>query len=56
MINGETKNRIIREMLDDLEEERGAMLDPEDRDEIGEGLWVYLDAMERYFIQKARKL
>ena len=56
MINGEAKKRIIREMLDDLEDERGALLDIEDRDEIGEGLWVYLDAMERYFVQKARKL
>ena len=56
MINGETKNRIIREMLDDLEEERGGPIPADKRDEIADGLWVYLEAMERYFIQKARKL
>ena len=56
MINGETKNRIIREMLDDLEEDRGGPIPADKRDEIADGLWVYLESMERYFIQKARKL
>jgi len=56
MINGETKNRIIREMLDDLEEERGGPLPTDKRDEIADGLWVYLDAMERHFIKEVRKL
>ena len=55
-MNAQTKNQIIREMLGDLEEERGTLLEPKDRYEIGEGLWVYLEAMERYFIKKVRKL
>ena len=55
-MNGQTKNQIIREMLDDLEAERGGPLQTDKRDEIADGLWVYLEAMERYFIKKVRQL
>jgi hypothetical protein len=46
-MNAQTKDEIVRELIDDLEAEQGFALSPEKRREIDEALRDYLETMEK---------
>jgi hypothetical protein len=46
-MNAQTKDEIVRELIDDLEAEQGAALSPEQRHQLDEALRDYLETMEK---------
>ena len=53
-MNAQTKDEIVRELIDDLEAEQGSALPPEKRREIDEALRDYLETMEQYINKQER--
>ena len=53
-MNAQTKDQIVRELIDDLEAEQGSALPPAQRQEVADVLRDYLETMEET-INKQRK-
>ncbi len=45
-MNAQTKDQIVRELIDDLEAEQGSALSPAQRQEVADVLRDYLETME----------
>jgi len=53
-MNGQSKDQIVRELIDDLEAERGSALPLPQRQEVADVLRDYLESMENYINKQER--